>query len=145
MPLWISVGLVGDMKCFTGYFIYVVAHFTAVNPAYYLRMKQLQATPQLLDAVADRIAKQYIQLGLELGLPFEKILQCQMNNRNNTLKIVREILGEWLKKNHKNKRASIDGLAEALLRSGCSVQPLVEYVEQASIERQTGRKFLWCK
>ena len=95
-----------------------------------LHMKENQATPQLLDAVSDRIANQYIHLGLELGLRFEKILQCRTNYPNHTMKVVREILGEWLNKNQQTKSASMDRLAEALLRSGCTVDPLLEFIDQ---------------
>ena len=100
------------------------------NPRYYLNLKEHQATPQLLDAVADRISKQYIRLGLELGMRFENIDRCRLNNPHNTVKVVREILGEWMEKNQENNTASIDKLAEALLRSGCSVEPLMEFVDQ---------------
>ena len=100
-------------------------------------MKELQATQQLLDAVSDHISYQYPQLGLELGLPFAKILQCRMNNRNNTMKIVREILGEWLTINQPDSSASMERLAVALLRSGCTVQPLVDYVDQTLVPQET--------
>ena len=93
-------------------------------------MKEHQATPQLLDAVSDHISNQYIHLGLELGLPFDKILQCRANYPNDTMKVVREILGEWLRKNQVNNTAGIVRLAEALLRSGCAMEPLLEFVDQ---------------
>ena len=100
-------------------------------------MKELQATQQLLDAVSDHISYQYPQLGLELGLPFAKILQCRMNNRNNTMKIVRDILGEWLTMHKSGNPPSVDILAVALLRSGCTVQPLVEFVDQTLVAQET--------
>ena len=100
------------------------------NPSYFLHLKEHQATPQLLDAVSDRISKQYIHLGLELGLPFEKIEQCQLNNPNDTMKVVREILGKGLNMNQRNNMASTERLAEALLRSGCTIEPLIEFVDQ---------------
>ena len=96
-------------------------------------MRELQATPQLLHAVSDRISQQYIQLGLELGLPFEQILQFRMNNRAATVKIVREILGEWLKIHQADISANIDGLALTLFRCGCSVRPLLEFVDQSLV------------
>ena len=97
---------------------------------YFLHMKEHQATPQLLDAVSDRISNQYIHVGLELGLQFDKILQCKTNYPNQTMKVVRDILGEWLNKNRQQSTACVDRLAEALLRSGCTVQPLIEFVDQ---------------
>ena len=96
-------------------------------------MKGLQATPQLLDAVADRIAQEYLQFGIELGLPFKKILQCRMNHRSNTVKIVREMLGEWLMENQAENFASVYELAVALLRSGCSVKLLHEVVRKTDV------------
>ena len=109
---------------------YLIASWVEENPSYFLHLKEYQATPQLLDAVSDRIANQYIHLGLELGLSFDKILQCKTNYPNHTMKVVREILGEWLNNNRQRDMAGIGRLAEALLRSGCAVEPLIEFVDQ---------------
>ena len=118
-------------------------------------MRELQVTPQLLHAVSDRISQQYIQLGLELGLPFEQILQFRMNNRAATVKIIREILGEWFNIHQADNTATIDGLALTLFRCGCSVRPLLEFVDQslvpvenkatvadANVDRRSGKKCL---
>ena len=109
---------------------FLIARMVEKHPRYFLHLKEHQATPQLLDAVSDRISKQYIRLGLELGLRFEKIDQCRLNNPHNTVKVVREILGEWMQKNKGNNIASLDNLADALLRSGCTVEALMEFVDQ---------------
>ena len=101
------------------------------NPSYYLHLKENQATPQLLDAVSDRIATEYIRLGLELGVVFEQILQFRLNNPHHTVAVVREILREWLNRNKQSNTAGMDRLAEALLRSGCTVEPLIEFVDKA--------------
>ena len=113
------------------------ARFVEDDPKYFLRMKELQVTQQLLDAVSDHISHQYPQLGLELGLAFAKILQFRMNNRNNTMKIVREILGEWLNTHEPCNSASLERLEVALLRSGCSVQPLIDFVDQTLVAKAT--------
>ena len=87
--------------------------------------------PELLDAVADRISSEYLHIGLELGLTFDKIKQIRMNHRTNTLEIVRQILQEWntLPPTGKGsqKKATIGWLATALLNAGCDVRSLREF------------------
>ena len=89
---------------------------------------RMQTTfPELLDSVADRISKQYIQLGLELGLTLERMEQLRMSNRINTLEIIRAMLQEWMEKNKGENRHTIGWLATALLNSRCDVTCLVEW------------------
>ena len=73
--------------------------------------------PELLDAVADRVSSEYLQLGLELGVPFNRIKQIRMNHRSNTLEIVRQMLYEWnmMHQPEKNpqRKATVGWLASA--------------------------------
>ena len=102
------------------------------------RTRMQTAFPELLDSVADRISKQYIQLGLELGFTVERIEQLRMSNRINTLEIIRAMLQEWMKKNQTEKRHTIGWLATALLNARCDVTCLVEW--QDIIDRQSRKE-----
>ena len=98
------------------------------------RTRMHTAFPELLDSVADRISKQYIHLGLELGFTVERMEQLRMSNRINTLEIIRSMLQEWMEKNKEEARHTIGWLATALLNARCDVTCLVEW--QDIIERQ---------
>ena len=90
--------------------------------------------PELLDAVADRISSEYLHIGLELGLTFDKIKQIRMNHRTNTLEIVRKILREWSAPIQPEKcarrKATIGWLATALLNAGCDIKTLKEFEDR---------------
>ena len=88
----------------------------------------------MLNAVADRISSEYVHLGLELGITFNRIKQIRMSYRTNALEIVRKILHEWCSMNqpeqHAQKEATVGWLATALLNTGCDVEALKEFEDR---------------
>ena len=95
-------------------------------------MYKLQGVyPELLNAVADRISTEYVHLGLELGITFNRIKQIRMSHRTNALEIVRQILREWSTMNQQEqnaqREATVGWLATALLNTGCDVEALKEF------------------
>ena len=90
-------------------------------------MMNFHVYPELLDAVADSVSQEYLQLGLELGFSVDKIKQFRMNNRTNTLEIIREMLNAWMKKNHAEGRDTIGWLATALLNARGDISSLLDW------------------
>ena len=126
--------------------------FSACQLSALVRLKEVY--PELLDAVADRISLEYVQLGLELGIPFDRIKQIRMNHRTNTLEIVRQILREWYVMSQPKQKATIGRLATALLNTGSGIKTLVEYEDriiaasqQPSVPEESSQKchILWLK
>ena len=100
------------------------------------RMKNVYVFPELLDAVADSVSTEYLQLGLELGFTIESIKRFRMNNRTNTLEIIREMLREWMIRNHEEERDTIGWLATALLNSRGDLSSLFEWEEEIMQKRE---------
>ena len=96
------------------------------------RMKNV--FPELLDAVADSVSTEYLHLGLELGFSIENIKRFRMNNRTNTLEIIREMLREWMKRNHEEEEDTIGWLATAILNARGDISSLREW-EDVDIKR----------
>ena len=82
--------------------------------------------PELLDAIADKVSHEYMQLGLELGFSVTDILTFRRNHRTNSLEIVRQMLREWSKRNESESKATIGWLATALLNARSDIQKLLE-------------------
>ena len=86
--------------------------------------------PELLDAVADRISYDFIQVGIELGFSFKEIERFRMDH-NKTVETTRAMLKEWHNRNRKESKATIGRLAHALLNTGRSdIESLVEMEER---------------
>ena len=98
-----------------------------LRPAFQLR----KVYPELLDAVADRISYDYLQVGLELGFSFQEVEQFRMDHAK-IVERTRAMLREWQRRNKKDNRATIGWLANALLNTGRSeIERLVEMEEKA--------------
>ena len=90
-------------------------------------MRNVNVFPELLDAVADSVSHEYLHLGLELGFSVENIRRLRMNNRKNTLEIIREMLNAWMTKNHAEERDTIGWLATALLNARGDISSLLDW------------------
>ena len=94
--------------------------------------RMLTVFPELLDAVTDGISDEYLHLGLELGFSVGDIKRFRMNNRTNTLEIIREMLNAWMKKNHAEARDTIGWLAMALLNTRGDISSLLDWEDKIS-------------
>ena len=92
-----------------------------------MRLANINVFPELLDDVAGRISRQYLHLGLELGLTVDRIEQLRKSNRTNTLEIIREMLREWMVNNNKDNMDTIGWLATALLNAKCDISCLFDW------------------
>ena len=101
--------------------------FTALQLRPANRIRNVHVFPKLLDAVADRVSTEYFRLGLELGFHIEAIKRFRMNNRQNTLEIIREMLREWMMNNKTEGRDTIGRLATALLNVRGNISSLLEW------------------
>ena len=97
---------------------------TAIQLSPAIRLKNVY--PALLDAIADTVSYEYMQLGLELGFSVKEILTFRRNHRTNTLEIVRQMLREWSERNESESKATIGWLATALLNARGDIQTLLE-------------------
>ena len=104
--------------------------FTAyeLNPV--ARMQNVHVFPALLDAVADSVSTEYLRLGLELGFSVENIKRFRMNNRKNTLEIIREMLSVWMQKNKADCADTVGWLATALLNARGDISSLFEWEQE---------------
>ena len=98
-------------------------------------MKNIGVFPELLDSVADCVSKEYLQLGLELGFSVTDIERFRMNNRTNTLEIIREMLRAWMDKNKEEGRDTIGWLATALLNARGDISSLLDWEDVVLKER----------
>ena len=89
------------------------AYFTVVPLSPEFQLKEVY--PELLDAVADCISYEFIQVGLELGLSFDEISRFRMKH-NDPLQINREMLREWHRRNKREGKATIAWLTNCLLK-----------------------------
>ena len=73
-------------------------------------------------------SSQYIQLGLELGIPFDRIAQIRIHQQKNPLEIVRPT-SSWmvLEESGLEGKQQLVGLPTALLNAGCDIKALMEY------------------
>ena len=92
--------------------------------------------PELLDAVADSISYEFIQVGLELGFRFEEILRFRMKH-NEPLQTNREMLREWHRRNKREHRATIAWLTHCLLNTRSDIGTLIELEETAFQENKS--------
>ena len=96
-----------------------------LSPSFQLR----RVYEELLDAVADRISYDFIQVGIELGFTFQEIERFRMDH-SKTVKTTRAMLKEWRNRNKKENKATIGRLADALLNTGRSdIDSLLEAEE----------------
>ena len=102
-------------------------------------MKNVNVFPELLDAVSDSVSHEYLHLGLELGFSVENIRRLRMNNRTNTLEIIREMLREWKEKNKAEGRDTIGWLATALLNARGDISSLLDW-EDVIMKNLSGDK-----
>ena len=129
--LSLSRGLSDRDKLFTSLVFFFVARTLS-------SLYRIQGVyPEVLNAVADRISSEYVHLGLELGITFNRIKQIRMSHRTNVLEIVRQILHEWCSMNqpeqNAQKEATVGWLATALLNTGCDVEALKEFEDRPII------------
>ena len=130
-------------------FLSFAAH--KLNPL--TRLSNVHVFPELLDDVADKISLEYLQLGLELGFSLKQIQQLRIDYKTSTLGLIREMLRQWVTKNHPEDRDTIGWLATALLNARCDISCLYEWedviLEQRRAElmtQSTGRRkcvILW--
>ena len=114
-----------------------ILHLDApLSPEFQLR----QVYPELLDAVADCISYEVIEVGLELGFTFEEILRFRMKY-SDPLQTNREMLREWQRRNKREGKATIAWLTHCLLNTRSDIGTLIELEEKAFQEsRQTPEK-----
>ena len=107
-----------------------------LSPEFQLR----EVYPELLDAVADCISYEVIEVGLELGFKFEEILRFRMKY-SDPLQTNREMLREWQRRNKPEGKATIAWLTHCLLNTRSDIGTLIEHEERAFQEsRQTPEK-----
>ena len=93
--------------------------------------------PELLDAVADRISYDFIQVGIELGFTFQEVERFHMDH-SKTVETTRAMLREWHNRNKKESRATIGRLADALLNTGrTDIDSLLEAEERGFQESRS--------
>ena len=107
----------------------LTSSFAAKQLSPLTRLMNVHVFPELLDDVADRISRQYLHLGLELGFPVDRIEQFRLSNRTNTLELIRDMLREWMTNNHPSDRDKIGSLATALLNARCDISCLFDWEE----------------
>ena len=114
--------------------VFIVFTATPLKPAFQLK----QVYPELLDAVADKISYDFLQVGLELGFSFYEVERFRMDFNINTLGAIRAMLREWYNRYKKDDKATIGWLANALLNTGRSdINSLIEMEETAFQENRT--------
>ena len=110
------------------------------------RMRNAHVFPALLDAVADRVSTEYLRLGIELGFSVDDIKRFRMNNRTNTLEIIREMLSAWMQKNKAECTDTVGWLATALLNARGDISSLFEWEEEINAKsRQSHFPLLYAK
>ena len=105
-----------------------------ICPEFQLR----EVYPELLDAVADCISYEVIEVGLELGFKFEQILQFRMQY-NSPLQTNREMLREWHRRNKREGKATIAWLTHCLLNTRSDIGALIEMEEKAFQESKAAK------
>ena len=109
---------------------------TPLKPAFQLT----NVNQELLDAVADRISYDYLQIALELGFSFQEVEQFRIDHAG-IVKRSRAMLTEWYTRHTNESRAKIGWLANALLNTGRSeIEVLVEMEEKASKKSRPSNK-----
>ena len=97
-----------------------------LSPKFQLR----EVYPELLDAVADCISYEFIEVGLELGLHFDEIMRFRMKY-SDPLQTNREMLREWYRRNKRESKATIAWLTHCLLNTRSDIGTLIELEEKA--------------
>ena len=105
-----------------------------LSPEFQLR----EVYPELLDAVADRISYEFIELGLELCLRLDEIFRFRMKH-NDPLQTNREMLREWHSRNKREGKATIAWLAHCLLNTRSDIGALIELEEKAFQESKAAK------
>ena len=115
------------------YFVIVCYLAVPLSAEFQLR----EVYPELLDAVADCISYEFIEVGLELGFKVEQILQFRMQY-NSPLQTNREMLREWHKRNKREGSATIAWLTHCLLNTRSDIGALIEMEEKAAKSNKSG-------
>ena len=121
------------MQIIASWIIFIQA--APLSPEFQLK----EVYPELLDAVADRISYEFIEVGLELGLRLDEILRFRMKH-NDPLQTNREMLREWHRRNKREGKATIAWLTHCLLNTRSDIGTLIELEEKAFQEKRAAKE-----